>query len=264
MSRGGPDTGRRAELLERVRAVSRRAWWQLAAFVALFAVAAITVLTLGVPDVEQARQWVADRGGWAPVVFIVVFAALTVTPFPKSILSVAGGALWGLGTGLLICMAAVVLGATFSFLLGRHLIGHSVRPLAGPHMKEVDDAVARSFLAVLAIRIMPVLPFTLLNYAFGITRIRYAVFALATAIGSTPGTGAYVAVGATGADVTSWQFWAVLAAIASVSLIAVIIAARRRRRNARARADVRRHPDGGHAPGRGDPPHTGPEVAGAR
>jgi uncharacterized membrane protein YdjX (TVP38/TMEM64 family) len=230
----------------------------------MFAIAGILVLLLGVPDVGQARDWVTDRGAWAPLVFIVGFAALTVTPFPKSILSVAAGALWGLGTGLAICMCAVVLGATLSFLLGRHLVGASVRPLVGPHMKEVDDAVNRSFLAVLAIRIMPVLPFTLLNYAFGVTRIRLPVFALATAIGSTPGTGAYVAVGAIGADVTSWQFWTALAVIASVSLVAVILTARRRRRHARARADVRRHSDGGPSASGNDSAYAGSEIVRAR
>lgn len=163
-----PRSGRSA-VAERVRSVPRGAWWRLAVFAAIFAIVGIIVLMLGVPDATQARQWVADRGVWAPAVFVVGFALLTVTPFPKSILSVAAGALWGLGTGLAICMGAVVLGATFSFLLGRHLIGTSVRSLVGPHMKEVDEAVGRSFLAVLAIRIMPVLPFTLLNYAFGIT-----------------------------------------------------------------------------------------------
>lgn len=199
-------------------------------FAALFAAAAIAVLIVGVPDVAQARSWVEQRGAWAPIVFIMGFAVLTVTPFPKSILAVAGGALWGMGAGLLICMCAVLLGATFSFFIGRYLIGTSVRMLVGPHMREVDEAVRRSFLAVLAVRVMPVLPFTLLNYAFGVTAIRYVVFALSVAIGSTPGTGAYVAVGAIGADVTSWQFWAVLAAIATVSLVAVLLAARRRRR----------------------------------
>lgn len=230
----------------------------------MFAIAGLLVLIFGVPDGGEAREWVAGRGAWAPLIFILGFALLTVTPFPKSILAVAAGALWGMSIGLLICMGAVVLGATFSFLIGRHLIGASVRPLVGPHMKDVDEAVSRSFLAVLAIRVMPVLPFTLLNYAFGVTKIRFWVFALATAIGSTPGTGAYVAVGAIGADVTSWQFWVALAAIASVSLIAVILTVRRRRRNARARADVQRHSGGSGPAGGSDSAYAGSDITGAR
>lgn len=253
----------RLVLRDRVRAVPRGAWWRLGAFAAMFAIAALLVLLLGVPDGGQARDWVAARGSWAPLVFVVGFAVLTVTPFPKSILSVAAGALWGMGTGLLICMCAVLLGATFSFFLGRHLIGSSVRPLVGPHMREVDEAVGRSFLAVLAIRVMPVLPFTLLNYAFGVTTIRYPVFGLATAIGSMPGTGAYVAVGAIGADVTSWQFWTALSLIATVSVVAVILTARRRRRNARAGTDLPIHPGGDGTRAAGDPAHPGSGLAGA-
>lgn len=224
-------------LRERIRQVPRGAWIRLAAFAAMFAIAGLAVVLLGVPTVAEAREWVAERGVLAPLVFVVGFAVLTVTPFPKSILAVVGGALWGIWPGLLICMGAVVLGATSSFFIGRHLVGDSVRTLVGPHMRDVDDAVRRSFLAVLAIRVMPVLPFTLLNYAFGITAIRYPVFALATAIGSTPGTAAYVAVGAVGADVTSWQFWAALSAIAVVSLVGVLVAARRRRRRTDGAAD---------------------------
>ncbi|WP_153505683.1 TVP38/TMEM64 family protein [Cumulibacter manganitolerans] len=207
----------------------RGSWLRLLGFVAVFGIAGVAVLLVGVPDVDAARRWVASLGAVAPAAFVVGFAALTVTPFPKSVLAVVGGALWGMAVGLIVCMAAVVLGATFSFLLGRRFIGDSVRTLVGPHMREVDGAVRRSFLAVLAIRVMPVLPFTLLNYAFGVTAIRYPVFALATAIGSTPGTAAYVAVGALGFDVTSWQFWVALSAIATVSLAGVLVTARRRR-----------------------------------
>lgn len=253
----------RTTVRTRVRAVPRGAWWRLAAFLALFALVAALVLWWGVPDAAAARQWVDDRGAWAPLVFIAGFAVLTVAPFPKSILAVAAGALWGMGLGLAVCMAAVVLGASLSFMLGRHLIGSSVRPLAGPHMREVDEAVGRSFLAVLAVRIMPVLPFTLLNYAFGVTRIRYVVFALVTLLGSMPGTGAYVAVGAIGADVTSWQFWAALTVIAVLSICGVIIAARRRRKNARARAELRRRPGGDPAGAHSGAAYAGAEVPGA-
>lgn len=212
----------------------RGAWVRLGVFAAAFAIIAIVVLILGVPSVAEARVWVSDRGAVAPLVFVLIFAGLTIAPFPKSVLAVVGGGLWGLCTGLAICMVAVVLGASLSFYIGRRYIGSSVRSLVGPHMREVDDAVRSSFLAVLAIRVMPVLPFTLLNYAFGVTAIRYRRFALVTAIGSMPGTAAYVAVGATGADITSWKFWAALVAIAVISLAGAIITARRRRKRARA------------------------------
>ncbi|MFV0532442.1 MAG: TVP38/TMEM64 family protein [Cumulibacter sp.] len=217
--------------LRRIRAVPRRAWWHLGVFAGCFAVAGVCVLVFGLPSGAEIRDGVAQWGLWGPVFFVLVFSLVTVGPFPKSILSMAAGALWGVAGGVLICMCAGALGATYSFFLGRYVIGRSVRPLVGPHMREVDEAVDRNFLAVLGIRLLPVLPFTLLNYAFGVTRIRYTFFAVATLLGSIPATTAYVLVGASGGDVTSWQFWVALGAIGMLSVIALIMTAVRRGRN---------------------------------
>lgn len=182
------------------------------------------------PSVDQAREWVSRLGPAAPVGFAIVFAALTLTPFPKSVLSVVAGALWGLGWGLAVCIAAVLMGASAAFFVGRRMLGDAVRTLAGRQMVVIDDAARRStFLAVLAVRIIPVLPFTLMNFAFGVTRVRFAPFFFATAVGSVPATAAYVGVGAFGADPLSWQFWVALLAVAMLTVIGLIVAHRRYR-----------------------------------
>ncbi|GAB3297493.1 TVP38/TMEM64 family protein [Epidermidibacterium keratini] len=223
--------GHLAGVVSRARELPASAWWKLAVFAGLFAAAAIVVLVAGIPSVAEARTYVRGLGAAAPVLFATGFGLLTLTPFPKSILAVVAGALWGLGLGLVICLAGVLLGATLAFFVGRFLIAHAVRGLAGDAMTVIDDAARKStFLAVLAVRIIPVLPFTVMNFAFGVTVVRFLPFFAATGVGSILGTGAYVAVGAFGHDVTSWQFWAALAAVGSMTLVGLWVARRKMRK----------------------------------
>lgn len=215
-------------IIQRAREIPRAAWFKLTLFAAVFAVAGIVVLTQGVPSVQSARDYVTDLGAVAPLLFGLGFGILTLTPFPKAVLAVVAGALWGLPTGLLICLVGVLFGATMAFYVGRFLIADAVRGLAGPVMRDIDDAAGKStFLAVLAVRIIPVLPFTVMNFAFGVTAVRFWPFFAATGVGSILATGAYVAVGSFGHDLTSWQFWAALAAVGSMTLIGLVVAHRR-------------------------------------
>jgi len=146
-----------------------------------------------------------DGLGWiGPLVFVAVSAGLTVALFPGPLLAGAAGLLFGTAIGTLAAIAAATLGAAVAFSISRRFGAKPVDELSGDRVRVVQDWIAaRGFVAVLYARILPLMPFTLVNYAAGLTRVRLLVFASATAIGCTPRAFAYVALGGSLNDLDS-------------------------------------------------------------
>lgn len=203
-----------------------------AALLAVLVGAAVVVAVLvGVPDVAALRAGIAAAGAAAPVLFVLLYAAVSFAPVPKNILSVLGGLLFGLLAGVGLVLVGALLGAGAAFGLGRVLGRAAVERLTGTGVARVDELVRRrGLLAVLGLRLVPVVPFTALNYAAGLTAVRVRDYAVGTALGMLPGTVTFVALGAYGSSPGSWPF--VLAVLALVGLVAggVTVAHRVRRR----------------------------------
>lgn len=199
----------------------------------LLALAVILVLaqrSLDLPAPEQLLRDVRDRGDVAIPLLILVYALLSTLPAPTSLLSIAAGAVFGLGAGLFSVMVGAVLGATLAFgavrVLGRDL----VRGLENERIEYLDAEVARNgFLAVLLARLVPLFPFSSVNYAFGLTSVPLRSYVAATTIGIIPGATAYVAAGAYGTDPLSWSFLAAISALLGLTVIGGQVARRRRR-----------------------------------
>jgi uncharacterized membrane protein YdjX (TVP38/TMEM64 family) len=145
-------------------------------------------------------------GAWGPVLFVALYVVATVLFLPGSILTVGAGAIFGLAKGVLVAWAAATLGAAAAFLVGRYLARDAVaRALAAsPRFRALDAAVAREGWKIVGLmRLSPVFPFNVLNYAFGITRVPFVHYALASWIGMLPGALVYVYLGALAGDLAS-------------------------------------------------------------
>ena len=148
--------------------------------------------------------WVEGLGVWAPVAFVIGYAVATVAFVPGSLLTLAAGALFGLVRGTIVVLAGATLGASAAFLIARHLARDAVaRRLAGDaRFAAIDRAIgAEGRRIVLLLRLSPAFPFNLLNYALGLTRVRFADFLIAS-VGMLPGTLVYVYSGKVVGDVT--------------------------------------------------------------
>jgi len=146
----------------------------------------------------DALDWIRGLGHWGPILFIALYIAATVSLIPGSALTLGAGAMFGVVWGSVYVSIASTLGATAAFLAGRYLARDPVtRRIAGhARFSAVDRAVAdEGWKIVLLTRLSPVFPFTLLNYAFGITRVKLGHYILASWIGMMPGTVMYVYVG---------------------------------------------------------------------
>jgi uncharacterized membrane protein YdjX (TVP38/TMEM64 family) len=147
---------------------------------------------------KQALDWVGRLGPWGPAIFIAIYVAATVLLIPGSVLTLGAGAAFGLIRGTLIVSVASTLAATAAFLIGRYLARAAVaRKIEGNEkFAAIDRAVAaEGWKVVFLTRLSPVFPFTLLNYAFGLTQVKLGHYVLASWIGMLPGTVMYVYLG---------------------------------------------------------------------
>lgn len=139
-----------------------------------------------------------DLGPWGPVLFILLYVVAAVLFVPGSVLTLGAGAVFGVVWGSVYSSIAATLGATAAFLVGRHLARKAVaRRLEGhPRFAAIDRAVAEEGWKIVGLtRLSPVFPYTLLNYAFGLTRVKLGHYVLASWIGMMPGTVLYVYLG---------------------------------------------------------------------
>jgi uncharacterized membrane protein YdjX (TVP38/TMEM64 family) len=130
--------------------------------------------------------------------FGLAYVLGTLLFLPGSVLTLGAGFLYGLVGGLLVVVPGSVLGAALAFLLGRTVLRAPIaRRMKGhPRFEAVDKAVEdKAFLVVLLLRLSPLFPFNLLNYALGVTRVPFSTYLLASVVGMFPGTVLYVYLG---------------------------------------------------------------------
>lgn len=199
--------------------------------VVTLAVFTLAALLLPLPPLEQIRAHLAGAGWWGPLGFGLGYAALTLAPVPKNVLSIGAGVLFGFGSGLLIVYTAAILGASAAFWLGRALGREAVERFTGTRVAKVEEVLDRhGFAAVLGVRLVPVLPFTAINYSVGLTSLGWWPYFLGTLIGIIPGTASYLAIGAYGFESGAHAELA-LAVLGILTLTGVALAVRAHRRS---------------------------------
>lgn len=203
----------------------------LLALAAVVALAALWLLGREVGDVlPRFTAWVQGLGVWGPVAYVVGYIVATVVFAPGVILTLASGVLFGLLWGTVYTLIGATIGAALAFLIARYLArGLIERKLAArPRFQAIDRAVGRQGLKIVFLmRLSPIFPYNLLNYALGLTRVRFADYLLAC-VGMIPGTLLYVYYGkalgslaavASGAEIEKGaEFWSFL----GLGLIATI------------------------------------------
>jgi uncharacterized membrane protein YdjX (TVP38/TMEM64 family) len=169
----------------------------------LYAIAGVAVVVavkyFHVQDLlKAALDWIGRLGPWGPMIFVGVYVVATVFFVPGSVLTLGAGAVFGVALGSVCVSISATLGATAAFLVGRYLARDAIARKIEKNEKfaTIDRAVAEEgWKIVLLTRLSPVFPFTLLNYAFGLTRVKLSHYVLASWIGMMPGTVMYVYLG---------------------------------------------------------------------
>src|SRR6266540_1989251 len=147
---------------------------------------------------KSALDWIGKLGPWGPVIFVGLYVVATVLFVPGSVLTLGAGAVFGVALGSVCVSISATLGAAAAFLVGRYLARDAIARKIAKNEKfaTIDRAVAdEGWKIVLLTRLSPVFPFTLLNYAFGLTRVKFRHYVLASWLGMIPGTVMYVYLG---------------------------------------------------------------------
>ncbi|MCL4503214.1 MAG: TVP38/TMEM64 family protein [Deltaproteobacteria bacterium] len=144
---------------------------------------------------DRLRGFIASYGMWGPIIYLLIWAVAPVLLFPGLVITVAGGVLFGPVLGVIYTTVGATIGASLAFLVARYLARDWVASkIWGTRLAHLDEKVARQgWKIVLLARVLGV-PYILLNYALGVTRIPLLPYALATCIGMLPWTIALVLV----------------------------------------------------------------------
>lgn len=193
MSDSADGSGSRAKIVRRI---------------ALAVLAGVTLLLLGHFGGRYVPGFVArirSLGALGPVVYIIGYMVAMVAGIPASLLTLAAGAIFGLWAGTLWSLLGATLGASAAFLVARYVARDMVekRVAREPRFAAIDRAIADDGLRIVfLLRLSPAVPFTLLNYLLGLTKVPFGNF-LVGSVGMLPGTVLYVYSGKVAGDVAA-------------------------------------------------------------
>lgn len=199
---------------------------------ALLAVTATVAAVAGAPSAGELEDAFTGDGPRGPAAYVLLYAVLTVALVPGAALTVAAGALYGPVGGSLVSIAGATLGAVVAFALARRASGSAVDDLEGERVARIQKRLRDDGLwAMIALRLIPVVPFNVLNYVAGASALRTRDYVVGTVIGIVPGAVAYATLGGSLGDPGSPAF--IGAAVLAVALMFAGVAAARRRERPR-------------------------------
>jgi uncharacterized membrane protein YdjX (TVP38/TMEM64 family)/rhodanese-related sulfurtransferase len=193
----------------------------MAALLAGIAVAAVYREQFSATELQS---WMQNAGVAAPLIFMALYAAATVLFLPGSILTITGGALFGPVWGTFYSLTGATLGATLAFLVARYLASDWVARKAGGRLKQLIEGVeAESWRFIAFVRLVPLFPFNLLNYALGLTRIKLFHFIVTSYICMLPGAIAFTYLGYAGREAAAGSAGSIRNGLLALGLLALIV-----------------------------------------
>ncbi|MEL6911035.1 MAG: TVP38/TMEM64 family protein [Cyanobacteria bacterium J06555_3] len=147
------------------------------------------------------KDFIQQYEGYIEIIFVGIYVVLTVIGVPGTVLTIVGGSLFGIWNGTIISIISATLGALFAFWAARYLFRDWAqrRFSKSKRLTQFQTAVLKQpFSFVLTTRLIPISPFNLVNYLFGLTSINWLDYTYATFIGVIPGSLAYTWIGKSG------------------------------------------------------------------
>lgn len=177
-------------------------------------------------DADALVEWLDSLGPWQVPMFLLAHVVATSLGIPGSLLVVVGGARFGVWWGSLWSILGATTGAIAAFWLARYLFHDwfQARFQRHPILRRLDCILdTHAFNCVLATRFVPISPFSILNFAFGLTSVSLGAYVWGTLLGITPGTIAYTWLGQAGAEALSGgSGWSLVAALGFLALMSLI------------------------------------------
>ncbi len=200
-----------------------KVWYRASLALLLVGAVALAFAYRGRLDVEALAAWVSGAGAAGPLLFIGLYAAATVLFLPGSVLTLAGGALFGPLGGTLYNLTGATMGAGLAFLVARYLASDWVQNrLGGRAGRLLQGVEAEGWRFVAFTRLVPLFPFNLLNYALGLTRIPFLHYLIATLVFMLPGALAYTYLGFAGREAMAGSEDLIRKGLIALALLAAV------------------------------------------
>lgn len=205
--------------------MNARTWLPRAGLAAILVAAAVwALLAQDRLDLAALEGELRNLGGWAPAGFVASFVIATVLFLPGSLFGLAGGALFGPVWGTIWNLTGATLGAAFAFLVARYVASDWVARRAAGRLKQLVEGVeAEGWRFVALTRLVPLVPFNLLNYALGLTRIGFTGYVIATLACMAPGAAAYAWLGYAGREAAAGNSQGLNYGLLGLALLALVI-----------------------------------------
>ena len=168
---------------------------------------------LAIGGTDDARDLLTEVGesNWGFVAFVAAYALTVVLLLPGTLGTVTAGAVFGFPVGAAAALAGATIGSTCAFIISRAMGRDGAQSLFGSRLSNIDDFIGRNdFTSILVLRLMPIVPFNLLNYGSGLTSVRLSRYVLASVIGMAPATLLATGLGAQADNPTGITFLVLL------------------------------------------------------
>lgn len=203
--------------------MNRSALSRAALFAALGVAIALAYVERGQLNAASLEGWIASAGALGPAIYMALYAVATVLFLPGSVITLAGGALFGPVWGTLYSLSGATAGATVAYLISRYLAADWVSRKAGGWLKQViDGAEAEGWRFVAFVRLVPLFPFNLLNYVLGLTRIPLTQYVVASCVFMAPGALAYAYLGYVGREALAGGEGLIQKSLLAIALLGAI------------------------------------------
>lgn len=205
--------------------------WRIIAIVIAAVVFVVAWALIDVPPLSVLREWANTTGAWFPVVFWLLYVFITQFPIPRTVMTLSSGILFGPVWGVIISLTATTVAAALSLVIVRGLLRDWIEPrLTHPTVATINDHLERrGWLAVVSLRLIAGVPFSIMNYVAALTKVRLVPFTLATLVGSAPGTILITLFGDTLTGEANPAVIATMAILAVVGIAGLIVDTRRAR-----------------------------------
>jgi uncharacterized membrane protein YdjX (TVP38/TMEM64 family) len=169
-----------------------RDWWKPVVLIVIIVTLFIVVNVYGFGgNIEELQQWIQSLGVWGPIAFFVIYLGAVIATIPGTIFGVIAGALFGSVIGVILISIASTIGASLTFLIARYFARDIVARWLSKNktMKRLDQLTEDHGVFIVGLtRLIPLFPFTLLNYGFGLTKVSFKTYVFWSWLCMLPGT----------------------------------------------------------------------------
>jgi uncharacterized membrane protein YdjX (TVP38/TMEM64 family) len=180
----------------------------------------ICVILLGGINQKELQLWLQQMGGWAPILYILIYSIATICILPSTPLNLTGGAIFGSVWGTVWTSIAAILAAVLSFGFSRTIGRKLVEQKLAGKWEQLDLEMERGgFFYMFAIRLLPLIPYGLVNFMAGLTSIKFRDYFFGTLLGTVPGILPFVMMGAGLTALNQGDIFPLLVALALTGML---------------------------------------------